>query len=359
MKTPKYLNFLAQADKIAGNGGSWLGNILDSVVKYYTHSGMTGETKETMDYENNIFMQNWDERTGPRAQLNETALGYDDVGLNRMMMAGNQPGATASSPSPSSSSADPLGTILSTLMQGKQMQMDYELRDKQIEAQSQLWNKLGTLYDAEATGRNITNQNLPEMLNLQKDAIKSSLNNDRVQRNLWRSGITMNEAKAALDRSTAWLNAIESRIKTSDANTRDRFNYLTNQLYYWSVESARVQGQYAEKFAKKQLAHVSAEIALLGEQKYGVMVNYLTGYENWQQAKFVTGHQNISYLNDLIAGDLKILGQTLGVALGAGKFLSAPSLGAPTIAMPSPTFQMPNVPNIRGASGLGSGLWTP
>lgn len=357
MKTPKFLKFLASADRIAGAGGSWLGNILDSVVKYYTHSGMTGETKETMDYENNIFMQNWDERTGPRAQLNATALGYDDVGLNRMMLAGNQPGATASSPSPMSFSADPLGTILHTIMQGKQMQMDYELRDKQISAQSQLYEKLGNLYETEATGNTITNENLPEMLNLQKESIKSSLSNDRVQRNLWRSGITVNEARAALDRSTAWLNAIESRIKTSDANTRDRFNYLTNQLYYWSVESARVQGQYAEKFAKKQLAHISAEIALLGEQKYGVMVNYMTGYENYQQAKFVTGHQNLTYWNDLISNDLKILGQTVGVALGAGKFLSAPTSSVPSFAMPSQSFSMPNLPNIRGVPD--SGMWTP
>lgn len=127
MKTPKFLKSLTQAFKIS-DAGSWLGNILDSVVKYYTHSGMTGESKETMDYENNLFQQNWDERTGPRAQLNDTALAYDDIGLNRMLMAGNQPGATSSSPSPSSSSADPLGTILATIMQGKQMQMNYDIQ---------------------------------------------------------------------------------------------------------------------------------------------------------------------------------------------------------------------------------------
>lgn len=349
-------------DAKAATTGNWL---LDGLVNWWnatTGAGMTARDKESIDYQNQWQEDIYNKYGSPEKQLVSQAAGFDAIGLNRMMLGGSAPGASAqTSASPGGSSvgsASDVGSfvtgILGAAIQADKVDKDYRARmaevgvhQQDVDSKVALNEVLKGLYGSETNRNTIYNQNLPELLGLQKDQIKSSLNNDLVQRNLWRSGITVNEAKAALDRSTAWLNAIESRIKTSDANTRDRFNYLTNQLYYWSVESAKVQGSYASKFAQKQLSLISQQIALLGEQKYGVMVNYLKGYEDWQQAKFVTGHQNITYWNDLISSDIKVLGQTLGVAFGLGKFFSpSPAPQFPVLQSPSPT-PVPNDPTLR------------
>lgn len=104
---------------------------LKSAVKYYTHSGMTNDKREEMAEQDKYLDENreqdyavekrgFEEMYGPEAQIKSEAAGYDAVGLNRMLMAGSSPGATASTPSPSAPSAsggngDPVAALMSVV----------------------------------------------------------------------------------------------------------------------------------------------------------------------------------------------------------------------------------------------------
>lgn len=321
-------------------GSGDFSNIVDSLIKHYTHSGMTGETREEMDYENDLFVRNWDERTGPRAQVNETALGFDDVGLNRMLMAGNQPGATASSPSaPASNGSDLLGGILNTVLRAKQVKNERDIAERSLDIQDKLADASIRKQIAEASGQETYNLFAPQLFQGQVDNLKDALRNNVVQRNLWRSDITANEARAALDRSSAWLNSIESRIKTADANTRDQFNYLTNQLYYWSVESAKVGAGYAKKFAEKQLelvsgqiAHLASQAKLFDEQVYSTQIGYMQGWQQYKMNQPAVRYSKFKFWNDVVANDLKTVGVLVGAAAAAGKLFAPPAVGAGVVA---------------------------
>lgn len=95
---------------------------LEDLGKKLTGSGMTRGDKEYLDYQDAIADENADdalERTrilnqefGPAWQIQETAKGFDSVGLNRMLMAGSSPGVSASTSS--QSAGMPSGTPSST-----------------------------------------------------------------------------------------------------------------------------------------------------------------------------------------------------------------------------------------------------
>lgn len=76
-------------------------NILAAYLSKVTGAEMTAADKAKADYEDAIADENADvayerQRTltedyGPRWEMQQTAAGFDDVGLNRMLMAGSSP----------------------------------------------------------------------------------------------------------------------------------------------------------------------------------------------------------------------------------------------------------------------------
>ena len=323
--------------------GKWLAktvnvdNVAMGLLGKYTDSNMTPREQEILDYEDRIADENADlayarqrefqeDYMTPEAQIKSQVAGYRSVGINPMALAGTSPGATGSSvpeASPSGGvsggSGDILGALLSFSLGNKRLEVDKALQSRELDIREDYNQKLGELVEQQTQGQKTQNQYLSDMLSGAVDkvhaevaSLKDELNNNRVRRNLDRANIKAVEARAALDRQNAWLAAINSRIATADANTREQFNQLQNAYMYWSQE-----------------------IALLAEQKFGVMVNYLQGYEGWQQAKFVTAHQNVTYWNDLVAGDLKILGQTVGAVLGASKLGALGNIGQTTLSLPN------------------------
>lgn len=346
--------------------GNWVGktfdidNIVHSLMGKYLDTGMTGRDQETLDYEDRIADENaelaykrqrefQEDYMTPEAQIKSQYAGYKSVGINPMALAGSQPGASGSnvpesSPSGGTSggSGDMLGALLSFTLGSKRLDVDKALQSRELDIKEDYNNKMGELIQQQTKAQETQNQYLKDMLSGAVDkvraevaALKDELNNNVVRRNLDRANIKAAEARAALDRQNAWLAAINSRIASADANTREQFNQLQNAYMYWSSEIAHANSDFARRMASKQLSLMSHQIALLAEQKYGVMVNYLQGYEGWQQAKFVTGHQNVTYWNDLVAGDLKILGQTFGAVLGASKLGALGNIGQTTLALPN------------------------
>lgn len=101
--------------------GKWLDNILrpsgplakalDNTLKYYTHSGMTDDTKEQIDYE----QQKKDEWYLAHESMPAKVAEYQEAGINPLMLSGNPVSAT---PAPSASpSGGDLGGILGSVMQ--------------------------------------------------------------------------------------------------------------------------------------------------------------------------------------------------------------------------------------------------
>lgn len=346
--------------------GKWAGkhfdidNIVDSLLGKYADTGMTGRDKETLDYEDRIADENADlayqrqrefqeDYLTPEAQIKSQYAGYKSVGINPMALAGSQPGATGSnvpesSPSGgvSGGSGDLLGPLLSFELGKKRLDVDKALQSRELDIKEDYNTKLGELVEQQTKAQQTQNQYLSDLLSgsvdklhAEIDSLRDELNNNRVRRNLDRANIKAAEARAALDRQNAWLAAINSRIATADANTREQFNQLQNAYMYWSQEIAHANSDFSRRLASKQLELMSHQIAVLAEQKFGVMVDYLNGYENWQQAKFVTAHQNTTYWNNLIAGDLKILGSTVGAVLGASKLGALGKIGQTTLALPN------------------------
>ncbi len=346
--------------------GKWAGktfdidNLVNSALGKYFDASMTGRDKETLDYEDRIADENaelaykrqrefQDDYLTPEAQIKSQYAGYKSVGLNPMALAGSNPGVTSSnvpesSPSGGTSggSGDFLGSMLSFVLGQKRLDVDKALQSPELDIKEDYNNKLGQLVEQQTKAQQTQNQYLSDMLSGSVDKLhaeianlRDQLNNNVVTRNLGRANIKAAEARAALDRQNAWLAAINSRIASADANTREQFNQLQNAYMYWSSEIAHANSDFARRLASKQLSLMSHQIALLAEQKYGVMVNYLQGYEGWQQAKFVTSHQNATYWNDLVAGDLKILGQTVGAVLGASKLGALGNIGQTTLSLPN------------------------
>lgn len=103
--------------------GKWLDNFLrpsgplakalDNTLKYYTHSGMTDDTKEQLDYEQQMKDDWYLQHESMPAKVAE----YQEAGINPLMMAGN-PVAASSAPSSSPSGGDLSGILGSVLQFG-------------------------------------------------------------------------------------------------------------------------------------------------------------------------------------------------------------------------------------------------
>lgn len=256
------------------------GSAIESVFKYYTHSGLTGEKKEEMDYSNDLFVQNWDELTGPRAQINDTALGFDDIGLNRMMMAGNQPGATATSPSASGASgADPLGAILGTLMKFKGLSLEQQTIDndkslreyanqtKRMEAENygKYLDIMGNYYGTKTTGEEYKNQAFWTMFGLDyssKDAdihLKDAQANyfmqvaqsETTRRLLMESGINVNNIQVA-------IGTIQKAILIAQQKYSDRYFKAVADLSKLQVDMTQIDATNYQTLQDKGLLYNGA-----------------------------------------------------------------------------------------------------
>lgn len=356
-----------------------IGGIIGAIYSIYQDirnwNKMSPAKKEELEFEDEFADENADEAfrkqkefqemyLTPEAQIKSQAAGFDAIGMNRMMLAGGAPGASSSSApqaSVSGASGNPTVTdVLSSALAFSRLKTDAKLREKELTIQDKLADAQVRSLNANATGQESFNLFAPQIYSSQVDVLKDSLRNNVVQRNLWRSGISLNEAKRSVERTSAFLNGIQANLLSSDARYRDQFNFLTYQLYYWGVESARVQGQYAERFANKQLSLISSQIVnlskearLLDEKVFETQIGYMQGYQNYLIRSPQVKNAKFDYWNNVITGDLKTAAMVVGSAYGLGKIIApspAPTFSS-TIAMPSPTFQMPNIPNIRGTSG--------
>lgn len=131
-----------------------LGSLGYTAVKgYVDRNKLAPASKESMLYEDTLNDQNardayerqrefQEDYMTPEAQLKSQAAGYDAIGLNRMLLAGSQPGASAAT-SPQSSAGgqgqvplpglDGIASVLGTAIDAKKAEMSYRIQTKQNE----------------------------------------------------------------------------------------------------------------------------------------------------------------------------------------------------------------------------------
>lgn len=270
-------------------------SLLDNIVKHYAHTGMTGEAKETADYDFDLQQRLNEEEfdrkkeffelyESPEAQVRQ----YKSAGLNPALMFGNGASVSASGGIGSAGSVDvpgPSGGDLSGIIQAvigigdlkrrkRQQSIDAgfeatRLRqaDDQIQINKQYQHNYGLYLAAVTRGKEIENENLPRFLelrneNLEKDsALKDKqagyftelCNSEDVRRRLMESGIRLNDVTKAGQ-------LVQNSILRAQEKYSDEY-FAAVKKYQEAVSSmAEVDASIYEKTKDRRLKAAEAEL---------------------------------------------------------------------------------------------------
>lgn len=160
---------------------------VDSFVNKYTGKGLTNSDTQKALLEDEIADENstvaymrqkefQEAYLTPEAQLKSQAAGYDALGINRMMLAGSQPGASASTAPASSGgtagsiagSGDLLGSLMSAIFKAKDLKLQEELGNRELDIKEREVDAQAAHNQALTENLDIQNRNLQELLDLTK-----------------------------------------------------------------------------------------------------------------------------------------------------------------------------------------------
>lgn len=231
--------------------GKWLDNLLrprgplakalDNTLKYYTHSGMTDDTKEQIDYE----QQKKDEWYLAHESMPAKVAEYQEAGVNPLMLAGN-PVAASSAPSASPSGGD-LGGILGSVMQfgiekyrtdvqAKLKQQDIDNVKTRNEIERDRVNALTSLYGSQ-----------------------ERVNNERAVQ------ISLDNSLFGLRRSN-----LEKDLTLKDKNIQQIGQWVQESITRMYVNRAQVKNLYAQadEATQRKLCEAVQESILKTQDKY-------------------------------------------------------------------------------------------
>lgn len=238
---------------------------------------MAPSTKQQLDYEDAINDENaavayvrqrefQQDYLTPESQLKSQAAGYSAIGMNKMLLAGSQPGASsASSPqADSASGASPdlpggLGSFFSSLLNYKvekeRVDNEYKLRERgldierdRVEAMKGYYGSLIPYYNARTTG--VNNEN--SIFTLRKEDLEQSVGLKK-------------DSRAQI---TQWIEESASRVVVNG----EQASYLFSQATKTDIEAAgqalqnqilAAQEKYSDKYfeAVARLTQAQANIA--------------------------------------------------------------------------------------------------
>lgn len=309
-------------------------------------SGMTNREKEVMDYQNKWQEDFYRNYGSPSAQIQSTAAGYDEVGLNRMLMAGQSPGATtASSGSPGSGQQADAGQILGDLIQSaigmKKLGIEAKLRSRELDIQEKNADANISWLNSQTTGQNTKNLWLDRLFGAQVADLNASagmkqehtkllteqINSEQVRRELMRANTRLVDAQKV---GQQLQNAI---LETQKKYADDYFKYLaqlqlansalaTDQAYLF-----RSTLQQRKESAIYELKHIII--------KAGMDAKILTGegFEHTTSGTMTDKDKTEAWLG-LLGG---VLNTATGAALGfaMGRVPNAPIQPSPWHLTPS------------------------
>lgn len=331
--------------------------LLDNLLNYYGHTGMDDRTREEMDYQLHNQQQlnqeayerqiDFYERfQSPSALVSQ----YKDAGLNPMLLAGSNPGASATSqPSGSAAGASHSGgdimgllsTVFSMFMKASQFdesmnlekmrvgvaQFDAETRRHQVENQKSLWDTIIRLnnqkfdYNEQLYPASIDN------LNAQTANLQQLVRSGVADESLKRAQIDRVEAETALAvRQEALL-----QIQQKHA---DKYYSLQNSLLYYQSQIVSTQIEFERRTLEKRIQIVSKQLDLMVLDATGkVLQNGLAGYDfsTFKQRNarewVNTGVRAVTALAGL-AGGAGMLGKAAG-------WFGTPQVQAPSMLQPA------------------------
>lgn len=315
------------------------GEALRSLVAGWTGESMTGASREANEFNAQQAQINREFE----AEMSNTAYqrqvsDMQSAGVNPAMALGSAAGgASVPSGSAASSAAPQPSMSMSDMMQIATLPLQMRMMDAQIKGE-QIRNEQEQINLDFLTKEKQTSLALTES---QIMSVLSSLENDKVQRALNRSGISLNDANTAL--------AIQQGIAASiDNETRGALNEA--MLAYRAAETAYVEARTDE--SKKNLEVMSAQVSelysrsimeaantgVLNQQAQNLLVEH--GILEWNEKEhaFTVDHQKADRTWKIVNG---VVDDVTKVAGAAGSFFGGFGLfgklrqGAPSIPEPS------------------------
>ena len=331
--------------------------LMDNLLNYYGHTGMDDRTKEEMDYQlQNQQLLNeeayerqidfYERFQSPSALVSQ----YKDAGLNPMLLAGSNPGASATSqPSGSAAGASHSGgdimgflsNVFSIFMKASQFddslilekmrvgvaQFDAETRRQQVVNQKSLWDTIIRLnnqkfdYNEQLYPASIDNLKA-NTANLQQMVLTGAADEA-----LKRANIGRVEAETALAiRQEALL-----QIQQKHA---DSYYSLQNSLLYYQNQIAATQNDFERRTLEKRIEIVNKQLDLMVLDETGkILQNGLAGYDfsTFKQRNarewVNTGVRAVTALAGL-AGGAGMLGKAAG-------WFGTPQVQAPSMLQPA------------------------
>lgn len=304
-------------------------NLLSSYLAKVTGAEMTAADKQKADYEDAIADENADvaymrqkefqeKYLTPEAQLKSQAAGYDAIGMNRMLMAGSQPGASASSAPMSSGgtagssagSGDLISTLMNALIKGKELEI----------AKGHLDNET-KITEAEVEGIDIKNANLQELLDLQKGEISQKIEfmgqqiqTEPVRRALIRTEIGLKQAETAVKDNMAALQKID--LKFHDA-------YQAAQLAIAQAYAgiAATDNKFHKQLLDQQIGINAKQIEIMNQT---IVTGKLEAGLLAKQFQYYDSDRRFNRWNTGIGTAAKVVGAVAGISMGGaaiGKLL--------------------------------------
>lgn len=258
-------------------------NLLGALVNYLksiSGEGMTNADRERMDYQGE-----WNNRLAEadlqrKEQFYEKYESYgaqvrqmQDAGLNPALMYQGGAGASATggtnAGSVSGSSAgitDVLGSVLQMAFKTQQLKQDRELRSRELDIEEQKNVAYGDYLRSLTRGQDISNefraaQESAKLENVRANTavLQDSLKTAEVQRRLAESGITQNEADAALKFREALLMEIEAKHRDEYLKLQNEYQELVNELQ-------RATNPLIQRHLAAQIRELNKRADLLQEQ---------------------------------------------------------------------------------------------
>lgn len=240
------------AENLESGGATWFGKLLAGVggsllrsLGVFLGESMSGRDQEYLDYQDKInddnaevayqhqkeFMENY---LTPQAQIISQAKGYEAIGMNKMAMAGTQPGATSASvPQASAPSGgapfnpvDLLGTILNYKLGQRKLDIEEDLLPYR---QDELGSRAG-LNVVRAWEIQTLLPSKVENLDASTELFREKINTEQTQQALNRSGISRNQADALVSIRQAAILAIDEKNRQSFLDSEIALNKANERL---------------------------------------------------------------------------------------------------------------------------------
>lgn len=330
------LNGRSVGDVISDSLGEYgidFGESIRSLIAGWTGESMTGAGRESNEFAAEQAQMNRDfQQKMSSTAYQRQVTDMQNAGVNPALAFGSAAGGAST---PSGAAASPIAPqpsmSMSDIMQiamlpAQLKMMDAEVTGKQIQNEQEQIN-LDFLTKEKQTALALTESQILSVI--------SSLENDKVQRALHRSGISLNEANAALSVQQAIATAI-------DNETRNALN--ESMLAYRAAETAYAEQKTEE--SRKNMEVLSAQVSelysraimesantgVLNQQAQNLLVEH--GILEWNEKEhaFTVDHQkadrNWRIVNGVVDDVSKIAGAA-GQFIGGFGILSKLGKGAP------------------------------